>query len=89
MRIVARTRPPLRALRSALGESRSKPSTLHLNADNDDTAITVNRLRQLGGGFVAASNRQVRAEPLVSLTGLISLQPFEGVRSASFNAGLF
>lgn len=43
-------------------------------------AVAVNRLIELGGGFVAAAGGRVLAELALPFAGLMSLQPFETVR---------
>ncbi len=45
-----------------------------------DMAAAVERLRDIGGGFVAVSGGTVRAEVPLRLAGLMSLEPFETVR---------
>ena len=42
----------------------------------------VNRLREIGGGYVVASGGEVLAELALPLAGLISLETFEVVRAA-------
>jgi adenine deaminase len=49
---------------------------------DDDMAGAVNRLREIGGGYVVASGGEVLAELALPLAGLISLQTFEAVRAA-------
>lgn len=49
--------------------------------DDADMAVAVNRLREIGGGFVAVVNGQVAGELALPMAGLISVKPFEGVRS--------
>ncbi len=51
-----------------------------VGADDTDMAIAANRLRELGGGFVAVQNGRVLAELALPFAGLMSLQPFETVR---------
>ena len=51
-----------------------------VGADDADMAIAANRLRELGGGFVAVRNGRVLAELALPFAGLMSLQPFETVR---------
>jgi adenine deaminase len=48
--------------------------------DDQDMAGAVNRLRELGGGFVVAAGGAVKAELALPLAGLMSLEPFEAVR---------
>jgi adenine deaminase len=43
-------------------------------------AAAVNRIVELGGGFVVAAGGEVRAELALPLAGLMSLEPFEAVR---------
>jgi adenine deaminase len=51
-----------------------------VGASDDDMAVAVNRLRELGGGFVAVQGAQVLAELALPFAGLMSLEPFETVR---------
>ncbi len=51
-----------------------------VGVDDADMAAAVERLRQIGGGFVAVAGGTVRAEVALRLAGLISLEPFETVR---------
>lgn len=51
-----------------------------IGVDDQDMAGAVNRLREIGGGFVVASGGEVRAELALPLAGLMSLEPFEDVR---------
>lgn len=51
-----------------------------VGASDEDMAVAVNRLRALGGGFVAAQRGQVLAELALPFAGLMSLEPFEVVR---------
>ncbi len=44
-------------------------------------ACAVNRLITLGGGFVAARDGQILAELALPFAGLMSLDPFETVRT--------
>ena len=44
-------------------------------------AVAANRLRELGGGFVAVQNGRILAELALPFAGLMSLQPFETVRA--------
>jgi adenine deaminase len=53
-----------------------------VGADDEDMAVAANRLIELHGGFVVASGGEVRAELALPLAGLMSLEPFETVRSA-------
>jgi adenine deaminase len=51
-----------------------------VGANDDDMAVAVNRLRELGGGFVAVQGGRVLAELALPFAGLMSLEPFETVR---------
>jgi adenine deaminase len=51
-----------------------------VGADASDMATAVNRVIELGGGFVVASAGAVRAELALPLAGLMSLEPHETVR---------
>lgn len=53
-----------------------------VGVDDRDMAIAVNRLTELGGGFVVASGGVVRAELALPVAGLMSLESFETVRDA-------
>lgn len=53
-----------------------------VGVDDADMALAVNRLNDLGGGFVVARDGQVLAELALPVAGLMSLLPFEGVRDA-------
>jgi adenine deaminase len=53
-----------------------------VGVDDQDMAGAVNRLREIGGGYVVASGGEVRAELPLPVAGLISLQSFEAVRAA-------
>jgi adenine deaminase len=50
-------------------------------ATNEDMALAVNRLIQLGGGFVAALNGEIIGELSLPIAGLFSPKPFEQVRT--------
>ncbi len=50
-----------------------------VGADDADMAVAVNRLIELGGGFVVAENGQVTADLALPLAGLMSLKSFEDV----------
>lgn len=50
-----------------------------VGASDDDMAVAVNRLIELGGGFVVAQDGQVTAELALPLAGLMSLNSFEEV----------
>ena len=47
---------------------------------DSDMAAAVNRIIELQGGFVVASEGEIRAELALPLAGLMSLEPFEPVR---------
>ncbi len=49
--------------------------------DDDDMAVAVNRLREIGGGFVVTAGGEVKAELALRLAGLMSLEPFEAVHA--------
>jgi len=51
-----------------------------VGANDEDMAVAVNRLRALGGGFVAVQGGGVLAELALPFAGLMSLNPFETVR---------
>jgi adenine deaminase len=51
-----------------------------VGANDQDMAVAVNRLRELGGGFVAAQGDRLLAELALPFAGLMSLGPFEAVR---------
>jgi adenine deaminase len=53
-----------------------------VGASDDDMALAVNRLIQLGGGFVVAEDGKITAELALPLAGLMSLEPFETVSHA-------
>ena len=50
-----------------------------VGATDEDMAVAVNRLIELGGGFVVAEGGKVTAELALPMAGLMSLQPFEMV----------
>lgn len=52
-----------------------------VGSDDADMAVAVNRLIELGGGFVAAIDGKVIGELALPLAGLVSLKPFEAVRA--------
>jgi adenine deaminase len=52
-----------------------------VGASDSDMAVAVNRLRELGGGFVAARDGKVLGELALPMAGLMSLKPFESVRA--------
>lgn len=51
-----------------------------VGADDGDMAVAVNRLAEIGGGFVIVQDGQVRAELPLPIAGLMSDAPFETVR---------
>ncbi|WP_404383480.1 adenine deaminase [Caenispirillum salinarum] len=51
-----------------------------VGASDADMAVAVNRLRELGGGFVAARDGKVLGELALPMAGLMSLKRFEDVR---------
>ena len=53
-----------------------------VGADYDDMALAANRLGEIEGGFVVVSGGIVLAELALPVAGLMSLEPFEGVRDA-------
>jgi len=53
-----------------------------VGADDADMALAVNRLGEIGGGFVVAEGGRVLAEVALPVAGLMSLHPFEEVRAA-------
>jgi adenine deaminase len=56
-----------------------------VGANDGDMAVAVNRLRVLGGGFVAVQGGRVLAELALPFAGLMSLEPFETVRSELYS----
>ena len=52
-----------------------------VGVDDADMAVAANRLIELHGGFVVASGGKVRAELALPLAGLMSIEPFETVRT--------
>ena len=50
-----------------------------IGATDEDMALAVNRLIQLGGGFAVADEGRITAELALPLAGLMSLEPFETV----------
>jgi adenine deaminase len=50
-----------------------------IGATDEDMALAVNRLIELGGGFAVADGGQITAELALPLAGLMSLEPFETV----------
>ena len=53
-----------------------------VGADYDDMALAANRLQALEGGFVVVRDGKVLAELALPVAGLMSLEPYESVRSA-------
>ena len=53
-----------------------------VGASEADMALAVNRLGQIGGGFVVAEGGRVLAEIALPIAGLMSRLPFEAVRDA-------
>jgi adenine deaminase len=51
-----------------------------VGSDDGDMACAVNRLLELGGGFVAVQGGMVRAELALPFAGLMSFDTFEAVR---------
>ncbi|PRD37847.1 UNVERIFIED_CONTAM: ade [Trichonephila clavipes] len=51
-----------------------------VGADYADMALAANRLGEIEGGFVVTEGGKVLAELALPVAGLMSLQPFEGVR---------
>jgi adenine deaminase len=52
-----------------------------VGATNEDMSLAVNRLIQLGGGFVAALNGEIIGELPLPIAGLFSPKPFESIRT--------
>jgi adenine deaminase len=52
-----------------------------IGASDTEMALAVNRLIELGGGFVVAEGERITAELALPLAGLMSLEPFEAVTS--------
>jgi adenine deaminase len=50
-----------------------------IGATDEDMALAVNRLIELGGGFAVADSGRITAELALPLAGLMSLEPFETV----------
>ena len=65
------------ALASSIGHD--SHNVCVVGANDADMAVAVNRLIQIGGGFVAARNGAVIGELPLALAGLMSLDPFEKV----------
>lgn len=53
-----------------------------VGANDQDMALAVNRLIEMGGGFAVAENGTITAELALPLAGLMSLEPFETVSHA-------
>ncbi len=51
-----------------------------VGADDADMALAVNRLGEIGGGFVVVDGGKVVGEIALPVAGLMSLEPFETVR---------
>lgn len=51
-----------------------------VGADYDDMALAANRLGEIEGGFVVVRGGRVLAELALPVAGLMSLQPYQGVR---------
>jgi adenine deaminase len=51
-----------------------------VGAGDDDMAVAVNRLLELGGGFVAVRGGRVLGQLALPFAGLMSLEPFDVVR---------
>lgn len=66
------------ALASSVGHD--SHNVIVVGADPAEMAVAVNRLRALGGGFVAAAGAEVVAELPLPLAGLLSDRPFGEVR---------
>ena len=52
-----------------------------VGVDDQDMAGAVNRLREIGGGYVVASGGRVIGELALPIAGLMSREPFETVRT--------
>ncbi|MFS3133798.1 adenine deaminase [Gluconacetobacter sacchari] len=52
-----------------------------VGTDDSDMAVAVNRLAEIGGGFVVVAQGAVRAELHLPIAGLMSDAPFETVRA--------
>ena len=65
------------ALASSIGHD--SHNVCVVGADDADMATAVNRLIQIGGGFVAVRDGAVLGELPLPLAGLVSLDPFEAV----------
>ncbi len=52
-----------------------------VGADYDDIALAVNRLSEIEGGFVVASQGKILAELPLPVAGLMSLEPYEAVHA--------
>ncbi|MHC4469733.1 MAG: adenine deaminase [Planctomycetota bacterium] len=68
------------ALASSVGHD--SHNVIVVGATDEDMAAAVNRLIDIGGGFVAASGGEVRAEVALPIAGLLSDRPFEEVQDA-------
>ena len=56
-----------------------------VGSNDDDMAVAVNRLRELGGGYVAVQGGRGIAELALPFAGLMSVQPFEAVRQELYS----
>ena len=56
-----------------------------VGATDEDMALAVNRLIELGGGFVVADGGRITAELALPIAGLMSLLPFETVADKLHN----
>lgn len=52
-----------------------------VGANDEDMAVAVNRLGEIEGGFAVVRDGQILAEMALPVAGLMSLQPFEAVRT--------
>jgi len=68
------------AIASSVGHD--SHNVIVVGADEADMAVAVNRLAEIGGGFVVARGGVVQAELALPVAGLMSDQPFEHVRDA-------
>jgi adenine deaminase len=70
---------PRGALASSVGHD--SHNVCVVGADDTDMAIAVNRLIEIGGGFVVVRDGTVRGELPLAMAGLMSLKPFPAVRA--------
>ena len=68
------------AIASSVGHD--SHNVIVVGADEADMALAVNRLAEIGGGFVVAREGAVQAELALPIAGLMSDRPFEHVRDA-------